>query len=181
MLKCLWRLGCYVILIETLSTSTSKIPGLWFWHFQSYNQWQYWSMWHDWDLKIDTGKLWQHAGHQERKALQQHLTSCWYWMSPHSLAHDVFPPGRCKPVFPYMQNLAWKHDLKWPPNSIMVVFQWQYSLPWGIICFSNNNYAEDQVNRRSISGSILYVLGVLNSWGLKFQLRDGVCGIIQGI
>ena len=32
------------------------------------------------------------------------------------------------------------------------------------ICFSNRDYVGDPVNRRSISGFILYVLGVLVSW-----------------
>ena len=38
---------------------------------------------------------------------------------------------------------------------------------WEIICFSNSDYAGDPVSRRSISGFILYVLGVLVSWWSK--------------
>ena len=32
--------------------------------------------------------------------------------------------------------------------------------PWEIVCFNNSDYAEDPVSRQSISGFILYVLGV---------------------
>ena len=41
--------------------------------------------------------------------------------------------------------------------------------PWGKVCFTNSNYAGDLVSRRSISGFILYLLGVLVSWQSKFQ------------
>ena len=37
---------------------------------------------------------------------------------------------------------------------------WNTNKPWKIVCFSNSNYVGDPENRRSISGSILYVLGV---------------------
>ena len=36
--------------------------------------------------------------------------------------------------------------------------------PWEIICFSNSDYVGDLVRRQSISGFILYVLGVPVSW-----------------
>ena len=36
--------------------------------------------------------------------------------------------------------------------------------PWKIIYFSDSVYAGDLVSRRSISGSILYVLGISVSW-----------------
>ena len=36
--------------------------------------------------------------------------------------------------------------------------------PWEIVCFSNNDYAGDPVNRQSISDFILYVGGVPVSW-----------------
>ena len=35
---------------------------------------------------------------RKRKALHQCLTSLWYWMGPHSMAHKVLPQGRCKPI-----------------------------------------------------------------------------------
>ena len=35
---------------------------------------------------------------------------------------------------------------------------------WKIVCFSNSNYAGDPVSRQSVSGFILYVLGVPVSW-----------------
>ena len=38
---------------------------------------------------------------------------------------------------------------------------------WEIICFGNNDYAGDLVSRRSISGIILFVLGVPASWPSK--------------
>ena len=38
-----------------------------------------------------------------------------------------------------------------------------------IVCFSNSNYTGDTVSRRSISGFILYVLGVPVSWWSKLQ------------
>ena len=41
--------------------------------------------------------------------------------------------------------------------------------PWEIICFSNSEYSGDPVSRRSISGFILYVLGVPVSWQSKLQ------------
>ena len=41
--------------------------------------------------------------------------------------------------------------------------------PWEIVCFSNSDYAGDLVSRRSISGLILYVLGVPVSWQFKSQ------------
>ena len=40
-----------------------------------------------------------------------------------------------------------------------------------IVCFSNSNYAGDPVSRQSISGFILYVLGVPVSWQSKLQKR----------
>ena len=40
---------------------------------------------------------------------------------------------------------------------------------WEIVCFGDNDYAGDLVSRRSISGIMLYVLGVLVSWGSKSQ------------
>ena len=58
--------------------------------------------------------------------------------------------------------------------------------PWEIVCFSNNDYAGDLVSRHSISGFILYILGVPVSWQSKlqkkcfpFQLRGGVHRLIQ--
>ena len=36
--------------------------------------------------------------------------------------------------------------------------------PWEIVYFSDSDYAGDPVSRRSRSGFILYVLGVLVSW-----------------
>ena len=41
--------------------------------------------------------------------------------------------------------------------------------PWEFIYFSNKDYAGDLVSRRSITGFIIYVLGVLVSWQLKLQ------------
>ena len=41
--------------------------------------------------------------------------------------------------------------------------------PWEIVCFSSSNYAGDPVSRQSISGFILYVLGILISWLSKLQ------------
>ena len=41
--------------------------------------------------------------------------------------------------------------------------------PWGIICFSNSNYAVDPIIRHSISVFILYVQGVPISWQSKLQ------------
>ena len=41
--------------------------------------------------------------------------------------------------------------------------------PWEIICFSDSDYVGDLVNRRSISGFVLYVLGVPVSWRSKSQ------------
>ena len=41
--------------------------------------------------------------------------------------------------------------------------------PWNIICFSNGDYAEDPVTWRSISGFILYVLGVPMPWQAMAQ------------
>ena len=41
--------------------------------------------------------------------------------------------------------------------------------PWEIVCFTSSDYAGDPVSRRSISGFILYVLGVPVSWQSKFQ------------
>ena len=41
--------------------------------------------------------------------------------------------------------------------------------PWEIICFSSSNYAGDSMSRQSISGFILYVLGVPVSWQSKLQ------------
>ena len=41
--------------------------------------------------------------------------------------------------------------------------------PWEIVCFSNSNYEGDLVSRQSISGFILYVLGIPVSWRLKSQ------------
>ena len=35
--------------------------------------------------------------------------------------------------------------------------------PWEIICFSDSSYVGDPVTRQSISGFILYVLGILVS------------------
>ena len=40
---------------------------------------------------------------------------------------------------------------------------------WDIVCFSNSNYAGDTIRRQSISGFILYALGVPVSWQLKLQ------------
>ena len=36
--------------------------------------------------------------------------------------------------------------------------------PCDIVCFSNSDYAGDLVSRQSISGFVLYVLGVPVSW-----------------
>ena len=36
--------------------------------------------------------------------------------------------------------------------------------PWEIVCFSDSDYAGDPVSRRSISGFVLYVLGIPVSW-----------------
>ena len=41
--------------------------------------------------------------------------------------------------------------------------------PWDIVCFSDSDYAGDPVTRRSISGFVLYVLGVHVPWQLKAQ------------
>ena len=41
--------------------------------------------------------------------------------------------------------------------------------PWEIVCFSNIGYAGDLVSRQSISGFILYVLGVPVSWSSNLQ------------
>ena len=41
--------------------------------------------------------------------------------------------------------------------------------PWDIICISNSDYAGDPASRQSISGFVLYVLGVLVSWQSKSQ------------
>ena len=39
-----------------------------------------------------------------------------------------------------------------------------FNKTWEIVCFSNSNYARNPISRQSISGFILYVLGVLVSW-----------------
>ena len=58
--------------------------------------------------------------------------------------------------------------------------------PWEIISFSDSDYAGDPMNRRSLSGFILYVLGVLVSWWSKsqtvccFPLSDWVNSLIWG-
>ena len=36
--------------------------------------------------------------------------------------------------------------------------------PWEIVYFSNSNYTGDTVSRQSLSGSILYVVGIPVSW-----------------
>ena len=41
--------------------------------------------------------------------------------------------------------------------------------PWEIIFFSNSDYAGDPVSRKSISGFILYVLGMLVLWQSNLQ------------
>ena len=41
--------------------------------------------------------------------------------------------------------------------------------PWELICFSDSDYAGDADTRRSVSGYILYVQGVLIIWRLKAQ------------
>ena len=41
--------------------------------------------------------------------------------------------------------------------------------PWEIVSFSNSDYAGDPMSRRSISGFIIYVLGVPVSWRSKSQ------------
>ena len=41
--------------------------------------------------------------------------------------------------------------------------------PWKIMSFSNNDYAVDLESRRSISGFILYILGVPVAWQSKSQ------------
>ena len=40
---------------------------------------------------------------------------------------------------------------------------------WDVVCFSNSDYAEDPVTRRSISDFVLYVLGVPASWWSNAQ------------
>ena len=39
-----------------------------------------------------------------------------------------------------------------------------FNEPWEIVCFSDSDYAGDTVSRQSISGFILYVLGVPIFW-----------------
>ena len=51
--------------------------------------------------------------------------------------------------------------------------------PWEIECFSDSNYAGDPVSRQSISGFILYVVGIPVSWQsaeecFSFQFRGRV-------
>ena len=41
--------------------------------------------------------------------------------------------------------------------------------PWEIICFSDSDYVGGLVSRQSISGFILYVLGIPVSWRSKLQ------------
>ena len=41
--------------------------------------------------------------------------------------------------------------------------------PWEIICFSNSDYIGVSVSRQSVSGFILYVLGVPVSWQSQSQ------------
>ena len=43
--------------------------------------------------------------------------------------------------------------------------------PWEKVCFSNGDYTGDLVSRRSISGFILYFLGLPVSWQSKSQKR----------
>ena len=44
-----------------------------------------------------------------------------------------------------------------------------FTKPWEIVCFRDNGDAGDPVSKQSISGFILYVLGVLVSWQSKSQ------------
>ena len=42
-----------------------------------------------------------------------------------------------------------------------------FNKPWEVICFCNSNYVGGPVSRQSISGLILYVLGIPVSWKSK--------------
>ena len=39
--------------------------------------------------------------------------------------------------------------------------------PWKIVCFSNRDNADDPIKRRSVSGSVMYVVDVPVSWQSK--------------
>ena len=49
----------------------------------------------------------------KRQASCQCPTSWWNWTGLHSMAHEVLPKGRCKPVFPNVWTLAEKDNIKW--------------------------------------------------------------------
>ena len=56
------------------------------------------------------------------------------------------------------------HGLKLEPSR-------DASKPWDIICFRNSDYTGNTVSRRSVSGFLLYVLGISVSWSLRAQRR----------
>ena len=65
----------------------------------------------------------------KKEASCQPPTSWHYWTCPYSMACEVLPQGRCKPVFPDMWMLAGKQDLKWPPKQCHgQILQWRYYL-----------------------------------------------------
>ena len=43
------------------------------------------------------------------------MTSQRNWTGPHSMACEVLPQGRCKPLFSDMWTLVGKQDFKWSP------------------------------------------------------------------
>ena len=82
------------------------------------------------DINKSIQGLQEHASYKKRQTLSQCLTSRWDWTSPHSMAHEVLPKGRCEPVFLDMWTFAGNKNFKWSMKQHHgQVYRWQYH-PW---------------------------------------------------
>ena len=86
-----------------------------------------------------------------------------------SKANDSMNPAAYKEL---LQVIKYVLDMK--NLGLKIEHTENSSEPRGIICFSNSNYIGDLVSRWSISGFILYVLGILVSWQSKSQKIDSL-------
>ena len=81
----------------------------------------------------------------------------------------------CKPAYKELLHVI-KYVLDMKNLGLKIKPTGNSNTPSEIVCFSNSDYAEDPVSRRSISGFILYVLGVLVSWWSKLQKSVSLSG-----
>ena len=83
-----------------------------------------------------------------------------------NMTRNCWKPTMVQTLLPTMNSSMWS-SMFW--IWLKIEPMGNHNKPWEITCFSNSNYVGDLVSRRSISGFILNVLGILVSWQSKSQ------------